>query len=518
MRIIVFFFVCFYCFSADTYAQMGEETDLIFNDSIIHQYYLTFETDNWAEQLKINKEDNNEAYQAARFTYVSPQGDSIVLDPVGVRYKGNSSYQLAKDMPKKSFKIKFDKYEEFEFSGCKRINLNNCVEDPSYMREKIGYDIIRKYIPASRVAYASLTVNDTLIGIFAQVEQVDKGFLERNFSDNDGNLYKASDHGSPLDFKGPNQNDYKDFYELKTNEREDDWSRFINFLRLLNQSSDADFVSAVSSVFDLESALRHFAWTMVLSHFDSYTGSGRNFYLYDNPSTGKFTMIPWDVNMAFGQFSNGWDVITNSPVQIANLVTRPLNRRIIENDSLKRVYLSYIREMIEGPASTAAISAEADRIKGIIDDAVQTEPVASKFYSYENFARNIDSNVVIGSGLSAKTIYGIKTFSELRNAELKRMVAAGVRQQPFLKNAGSKKVVYSSNITGTGIRIRLNEESYFSILELRLFDSRGRVLKTSEFHANRTTMLDVTDVPVGIYLLSVKSTSKIFTGKVTITR
>jgi spore coat protein CotH len=518
MRIVIFFFVCFYCFLIDSYGQTGDETDLIFNDSSIHHYYLTFEAENWAEQLTINKEENDEAYTEARFTYVSSQGDSIILDPVGVRYKGNSSYQLAKDMPKKSFKLKFDKYEEFEFFGCKRLNLNNCVEDPSYMREKLGYDVIRNYIPAPRVAYATLTVNDTLIGIFAQVEQVDKGFLERNFGDNDGNLYKASDHGSPLDFKGPNQADYEDWYELKTNEDENDWYRFVNFLRLLNETSDADFVSAVSNVFDFESALRHFAWTMVLSHFDSYTGSGRNFYLYDNPTTGKFTMIPWDVNMAFGQFSNGWDVITNSPVQIPNLVTRPLNRRIIENDSLKGVYLSYMREMIEGPASTAAISAEADRIKAVINDAVQAEPVESKFYSCEDFFRNVDSNVVIGSGLSAQTIYGIKTFSELRNTELTRMIAAGVKRQPVRQHFGTNGLDYSSNNKGIVIRISVNDGSTFSPLELRLFDSRGRVLKVKELHANRTAVIDVSDVPVGIYLIAVKSRSKVFSGKISITR
>ena len=517
MRTLLLLFVFTLGYVSDIGAQDVDSTDIIFNDSIVHNYYLTFYKEDWAATLKYNKEENDEEYMPARFTCVTSGGDSIVLDSIGVRYKGNSTYTEARDMPKKSYKFKFDEYIDQTFFGCDKINLNNCFADPSYMREKLGYDVIRHYLPTPRVAFATLTINDTLIGIYSQVEQVNKGFLRRYFDDEDGNLYKASDHGSPLDYKGPNQSDYEEIYELKTNEEENDWSRFINFLRILDQSTNEEFVSAISNVFDLDGALYHLAWTMVLSHFDSYTGSGRNYYLYDDPSTGKFSLIPWDVNMAFGQFPNGWDVIENNPVQIANLVVRPLNRRILENDSLKHVYLGYIKEMIGGPASTATISAEADRIKSIINSAVAAEPVESKFYSYEMFNTNVDSNVTIGSGLGATTIYGIKTFSAERNTRLTAMVAAGVKEKPIRKNIATHDMYCSFNAKSSQIKFTI-DRYVTDEFEMFLYNSHGCVLSKENVFIDGTASISTRGLAAGVYIVKLNGNTDSYTAQVMITR
>ena len=42
--------------------------------------------------------------------------------------------------------------------------------------------------------------------------------------------------------------------------------------------------------------------SLAISNFDSYTGSGRNFYLYDDLTSGKFKMMPWDLNESFGAY------------------------------------------------------------------------------------------------------------------------------------------------------------------------------------------------------------------------
>ena len=36
---------------------------------------------------------------------------------------------------------------------------------------------------------------------------------------------------------------------------------------------------------------------------DSYPGTGHNYYLYFDPSSGLATVIPWDVNEAYGSFT-----------------------------------------------------------------------------------------------------------------------------------------------------------------------------------------------------------------------
>ncbi|MCX7726966.1 MAG: CotH kinase family protein, partial [Chitinispirillaceae bacterium] len=349
------------------YAQLKDSSELIFNDSIVHRYNISFYIDTWEDTLKYNKEIADEAYMPCRFTYYLKNGDSIVLDSVGVRYKGNSSYEFAKDSPKKSFKFCFNEYKDQFFFGVERLNLNNGVEDPSYLREKLSYDLARKYMVAPRACFATLSINGQMIGVYTQVEQVDEYFLKRNFEKASGNLYKAGDDGAYLQYKGPNQSSYESVYELKTNRSKNDWSNFINMIYKLNNTTKEEFVPIVSLCLNLDNCIRHLAWTIVLSHFDSYTGSGRNYYMYDDPKSGKFFIIPWDLNMSFGQYPNGWDVIKNSCVNIKNLEQRPLTKRILENDSLKRVYLNYLKEMIKGPFSSENIAKEVDRIVKVID-------------------------------------------------------------------------------------------------------------------------------------------------------
>ena len=504
--------------------QQVDSTELIFDDTEIHRFELRFADDAWSDSLEYNKEIADEEYMPATMIYRSPDGDSIVLDSIGVRYKGNSSYELAKNTPKKSFKFRFDKYTDRQtFFGCERLNFNNCVLDPSYLREKISYDIARDYMKAPRVAFATITVNGSLIGFYAQVEQVDELFLERNFSDPDGNLYKAGDNGAYLEYHGANKSSYEQSYELKTNTGADDWSRFITMLYQLNTTPDSLFVRTVGAVIDLDGAVRHLAWTMLLSHFDSYTGSGRNYYLYDNPECGRFTFIPWDLNLSFGQYSNGWDVIKNSVVDIGNLDQRPLNRRILENDSLKNAYFGYLRSMMAGKGNPDSVANEVDRLKAIIDDAVRAEPADNAFYSYDDFLKNTDSNLVIREGLKSTTIWGLKSFSVARTAELTAQIEAGVSMPRDAVRRTTETLLRTGYRTSDGVvavDFTLPASSGVPV-QVSVYNSQGREVfrTTAPVTAGRgRCRWGTKHAATGIYAITVSNKTITLTDRVVLTR
>jgi len=498
-----------------------DSTDLIFNDAEVHQYRLTYYIPNWIDTMEYNKEDNGEAYMPARFCYKAPGGDSIVLDSIGVRYKGNSSYTLAKQNAKKSFKLAFDEYKKQSFFSCKKLNLNNCIEDPSYMREKIGYDIIRHYMATPRVAYAVLYVNDTMIGVFAQVEQVDKNFLQRNFAKSGGTLFKAGDNGAALDYKGPNKVSYESIYEIKENKGDEDaWNHLITMIYKLNDTlSGVDkIVEKTSPHLNFTNAIAHLTWTIVLSHFDSYTGTGRNYYLYDDPLSGQFVIIPWDVNMAFGQLPYQWNVITNSAFNIANLDVRPLNKRIIDDPVLKNLYIACIREMISGPASAENVAKEADRIKAIIDPWVKLEPDANRFYPYDDFVKNIDEDLVIPDGFNEIRIPGIKSFSAARNAELIRQCEAGVAYHPDMNARATAKALHGV-VDARASAIDVDFSLQGAGKSLSLFDGNGRVVKRRTLGtASGNVTLDMAAMPAGIYILSLTNGTTTLSDRVVFAR
>lgn len=389
---------------------LADSSALLFNDSIVYTYNIDFYYDNWEDSLIYYFEVNDEAYIPALITF----NDSLVLDSVGVRYKGNSSYTLSGSSPKKPFKFKFDHFKTGQtLYGVERLNFSNGLKDPAYMREKIGYYIARQYMPAPRTAYCNLYIDGELIGFYVQVEQIDKDFLGRYFDNNDGNLFKAGNYGATMEYKGPEQADYEGDYELKTNEYLNDWSKLIEFIDKLNNTPSEEFVSVIGNYIDIDNCLRLLAFNMALSNFDSYTGSGRNYYLYDNPTTGKFNIIPWDMNESFGVYTNNWNVFTQSITTASNMTQRPLIERMLENDSLRIVYMYYIAEMKDSFASCDSISAYIEETTPLIDPYIQTDP--NKFYSYQNFLDNIENNVSVGMGI---LIPGLKSFIQTRSDNL----------------------------------------------------------------------------------------------------
>jgi hypothetical protein len=417
-----------------------DSSNVVFNDTIIHRFNLHFYTPNWQDSLKHYFEDLDKEYFPARLTF----DDSVVLDSIGVRYKGNSSYTLSRNTIKKPIKFSFNKYHDNQtLYGLHRMNLHNSVSDPSFMREAIGYKIVGHYLPAPRTAYANLYVEGELIGIYVMVEQIDKIFIQKYFENNAYNLYKAGSDGAALTYLGDDQEEYEDLYKLKTNESENDWSRFIEMLDRLNNTSRRNFVDTMNHWLNLDWCLRLLAFNMVISNFDSYTGSGRNFYFYDNMQNNQFHVIPWDLNESFGVYTGGWDVLTQDLTNISNLNLRPLNRRLLENDSLQQLYLDYIEQMSAGPACYDSVAAMADRIYPLIDSCVQAD--TNKLYTYQNFVDNIESDVYVDL---RRLIPGIKSFSRARNENIALQLTY---QTMFPGDTDNNGTVNASDILPIGI-------------------------------------------------------------------
>jgi len=420
----------------------------------------------------------------------------------------------SRNTPKKPLKFKFDKYKDEQTCyGLKRLNFSNSVKDPSFLREKLAYELAGKYMPASRAAYAKIRIDGVLLGLYVQVEQVDKTFLKRHFDDNGFNLYKAADNGGSLQYRGPDQSQYESEYDLKTNETENDWSRLVVMIDKLGNTPAAVFTDTIRKHLYLDRCIRHLAFSMVLSHFDSYTGSGRNFYLYDDIAGEGFSILLWDLKEAFGAYTNNWDVISQDVIGISDIDRKPLLKRILDNDSLKQVYLRYIRDMIEGAAASDSIAARADHLTMLIDAAVQAD--LHKLYSYQNFLDNIEREVVVGIGMR---IPGIKQFSRQRNANL----LAQLGMYTGLEAGTPVPLPYDLHLTNypnpfsgiTGIRYELQERSSVNIVITNVL---GTVVfakaEQNLMPGYHETGFDGSTLPAGVYFCRI-SVNHFSTGDV----
>ena len=113
---------------------------------------------------------------------------------VAVRPKGNSSLMsvAGSGSHRVSLKIDFNFFNSAQnFCGLNKLCLNNGFSDPAFIREVLGYELFKRMnIPAPQAAFVDLYVNNLHLGLYTEVEPIDKPFLARHFASPNGNLYK----------------------------------------------------------------------------------------------------------------------------------------------------------------------------------------------------------------------------------------------------------------------------------------------------------------------------------------
>jgi hypothetical protein len=138
--------------------------------------------------------------------------------------------------------------------------------------------------------------------------------------------------------------------------------------------------------------LRYFAVSTALVNFDSYQGNfGHNYYLYEQ--NGKFTVLPWDLNMAFGGFNFPGDFSSyyiDEPTQGA-LAERPLIATLLQNETYKKRYHEYLQEIIDTYLNKTYMESEISRLVSLISDSVYKDPTA--LYTYEDFKANTSLSI-----------------------------------------------------------------------------------------------------------------------------
>lgn len=280
-------------------AQSGKT---FFGPTVVHDINFIFSDIGFWDSLLVNYGDSS-SFSGSDIEWVLADKleiDGTVMDSVGIRLRGKSSFRHASEF-KKPFKVDLNEFVKGQdYDGMKKFNLHNGACDPSQLRDFIAYDVMRTAgVKAPRAAHAKVSINGHYWGLYTIIEQIDKTFVKNNFSNGSGNLYK-NNAWSRLQWLGTDITAYQEDIELKTNEEENDWGDFLEFVDVLNNAPDATFARDIQTVFDVENYLRVLAADIALNNWDSYVENQRNWYIYHNPETDLFEWIPWDYNLSMG--------------------------------------------------------------------------------------------------------------------------------------------------------------------------------------------------------------------------
>ena len=291
------------------------------------------------------------------------------VDEIGISPKGNSTLWFPGD--KKPFKLDMNAYlPEQEYQNLKMLLLHNNFGDPSMLREKMAYDMMRfAGVPAGHTAYVTLSVDIVdddqpadFLGVYTMVERPDTKFLANRFGrENDrGNLYKADawfeEGAADLAYYGENIENYPKprgelayalMYKDSVEHSYEDIIRLCYVIDGVDYESPEDFADALEQVFDVDVYLRYLAVIFLSLNFDQYPDTGNNYYLYHNPGNDKFEWIAWDMGNSWGLF--GGDAtypIFGTEQSIGPLQYRPLFTKVFQVESYRQTYQAYLDLLI----------------------------------------------------------------------------------------------------------------------------------------------------------------------------
>ncbi|MCY2952087.1 MAG: lamin tail domain-containing protein [Planctomycetota bacterium] len=241
--------------------------------------------------------------------------DGIVYDGVVFRARGGVwRYAMVKNM----WKLDFLRNHEFQAhddygnpyaAKWNNLNLGACIQQGDYwnrgeqgLYESVGFKLFNLAgTPASNTNFAQFRVVDATAeanpanqyegdfwGLYLAVEQMDGQFLDEH-SLPDGNLYKMESGagGGTHNNQGPTQ---------PTEPGNQDLVSFVNY-----SSNDQWWRDNVN----LDAYYSYRAIIEAIHHGD--VGYGKNYFLYHDPVTNKWTQLPWDLDLTWAEtmYGNG---------------------------------------------------------------------------------------------------------------------------------------------------------------------------------------------------------------------
>ena len=411
-------------------SSVKEYETTLFDTSKVHT--INIEMDDWQGFLDTC---TNEEYETC-----SVEIDGEVLSNVAIRAKGNTSLTQVESYgnDRYSFKIEFDHYDDsINYKGLDKLCLNNIIQDNTYMKDYLTYQMMGYFgVDAPLCSFVNITVNGENWGLYLAVEAVEESFLERNYGNDYGELYKPDSTGNmggggekpddigerPTNFpteqgempQMPQQmngdrgggrsmgsddvsliytdNSYDSYTNIFDNAKTDitdaDKDRLIDALKQLNENSNID------EVVNVEEVIRYFVVHNFVCNFDSYTGSMiHNYYLYEED--GKMSMIPWDYNLAFGGFENNSNSTSmvnypiDTPVSGGDVESRPMLAWIFADETYTELYHAYFAQFISDYFDSGYFEQMIDDVKALIEPYVEQDK--TKFCTYEEFETGIET-------------------------------------------------------------------------------------------------------------------------------
>jgi hypothetical protein len=321
----------------------GSERGVVFGATIID---LALTVDRTAQQSLTAKPDTE---APARMTFTDANGADTSYD-VLIRIKGQKGSRRPFE-GKPAFKVKLA--QGTRFFGLEHLTLNNMVQDPTMVREALGYRVYQAAgVMVPTAGYVRLTVNGQPYGLYLNLESPDAQFLQRHFGDHDGILYEGA-YGVDL---RPGDPPKFQLHEGADPER----ATLETLVRAVDAPGDGIFYGD-SALVDTASFVHMMAAGVLLDDWDNYAASN-NYRIYWHSAARRWFFIPTGIDQTFG--GNSTTVFGAKGV---------LFQKCLASERCTQEYVAAVGD-VAGRFERLNLTADMDTLVAAIGSASQDDP------------------------------------------------------------------------------------------------------------------------------------------------
>ncbi|MGD9700927.1 MAG: CotH kinase family protein [Acidimicrobiia bacterium] len=279
----------------------------------VHEISIAVEPADYEAMLEDYSSTGNKEWIEATVTI-----DGATYERVGLRLKGNSSLRriagsdgrepatssTTDDPASLPWLIRLDKYvDDQSHDGLTELVVRS-NSSATALNEAVALELLELAgLAAQDAVAASFSVNGSDPVLRLVIEHPDDVWMAEVF-DATGALYKAESTGD-YGYRGDDPDSYAEVFDQEAGADNTDLTPLIEFLDFINNADDVTFEAELGDRLDVDAFATYLAMQELLDNFDDIDGPGNNSYLHYDTDAGRFTVVPWDYNLAFGAGPGG---------------------------------------------------------------------------------------------------------------------------------------------------------------------------------------------------------------------
>ena len=243
-------------------------------------------------------------------------------------------------------------------------------------------------------------------GIYVHNEAPDGDYTKRHQL-GQADLYRClrdySALSPDLSYRGESPNLYRSDYFKESNQSEDNWTNLLTLVRAMDptHTPDDQYVEAVRGIIDVTNWVRYFALNTLIVNKETALGSGvgDDYSFYQDPASGKFHLVPWDLDTLLNQGDTTGYIWTD--LFVATQV--PSINRFLKHPAFAPLYYQQLKDLCDTVF-------RPERMKPLVTQVWQGLVAATNIEATLNFAEARRAFVLSQIPLELTIEHGLPTL------------------------------------------------------------------------------------------------------------